>query len=76
MASEKVPMLAEGYRLLEEEVVPAFYERDQGGVPRRWVATVKQAIRSVAPRFCARRMVKEYAGQMYAGAMENKAVAR
>ena len=39
------------YRLLEEEVVPAFYDRDARGVPRRWIATVKEAIRTVAPRF-------------------------
>jgi glycogen phosphorylase len=57
------------YRLLEEEIVPAFYDRDSRGVPRRWLATVKEAIRSVAPRFSARRMLKEYAERMYAPAM-------
>jgi starch phosphorylase len=57
------------YRLLEEEVVPAYYDRDQAGIPRRWLATVKEAIRSAAPRFCARRMVKEYAARMYAPAI-------
>jgi starch phosphorylase len=59
------------YRLLEEEVVPAFYDRDQAGVPHRWLAIVKDAIRSVAPRFSARRMVKEYAEKMYAPALEH-----
>ncbi len=58
------------YRLLEEIVVPAFYERDAAGVPRRWMVTVKEAIRSVAPRFSARRMVKEYVERMYAPALE------
>ena len=53
------------YRLLEEEVVPAFYDRDRSNVPHRWIATVKEAIRTVAPRFSARRMVKEYAQRMY-----------
>ena len=57
------------YQLLEEQVVPAFYERDAGNVPRRWLATVKEAIRSLAPRFCARRMVKEYVERMYAPAL-------
>ena len=57
------------YRLLEEEVVPAFYDRDASGVPHRWLATVKEAIRSVAPRFSARRMVKEYVERMYAPAL-------
>ena len=38
------------YRILENEVVPAFYERDEHEVPRRWVQMVKQSIRTVAPR--------------------------
>jgi starch phosphorylase len=54
------------YRLLEEEVVPAFYERDVHGVPVRWMQLVKEAIRTVIPRFSARRMGKEYAELMYA----------
>jgi starch phosphorylase len=57
------------YRLLEEEVVPAFYDRDAAGIPRRWLAIVREAIRTVAPRFAARRMVKEYAERMYAPAL-------
>jgi glycogen phosphorylase len=53
------------YMLLEEQIVPTFYQRDGRGVPVQWMAIVKQAIRTVAPRFCARRMVKEYVEQMY-----------
>jgi starch phosphorylase len=53
------------YRVLEEQAVPAFYERDERGIPLRWIAMVKQAMWSVAPRFSARRMVKEYVEQMY-----------
>jgi starch phosphorylase len=64
------------YRLLEEEVVPAFYDRDAASIPRRWIATVKEAIRTVAPRFSARRMVKEYVEKMYVPAIERKTVAR
>jgi glycogen phosphorylase len=64
------------YRLLEEEVVPAFYDRDRSNVPHRWLAVVKEAIRTVAPRFSSRRMVKEYVGRMYAPALERKMVAR
>jgi starch phosphorylase len=60
------------YRLLEEEVVPAFYDRDEAKIPRRWVAMVKESIRSVLPIFSARRMVKEYAQRMYAPALEKK----
>jgi starch phosphorylase len=57
------------YRLLEEQIVPAYYERDEQDVPRRWVGIVKEAIRTVSPRFCTRRMVKEYVERMYEPAM-------
>jgi len=53
------------YQLLEEEIIPAFYTRDEQDVPRRWVALIKEAIRTVAPRFSTRRMVKEYTELMY-----------
>ena len=64
------------YRLLEEQVVPAFYDRDRSNVPSRWLAVVKEAIRTVAPRFSARRMVKEYTDRMYAPALDRRAVAK
>jgi glycogen phosphorylase len=54
------------YKLLEEEVVPAFYDRDVNKVPGRWLQLVKEAIRTTMPRFSARRMVKQYAEWMYA----------
>jgi starch phosphorylase len=60
------------YRLLETEVVPAFYDRDAQGVPRRWVQIVREAMRSNIPRFCTRRMVKEYITEMYAPAAQAK----
>jgi starch phosphorylase len=60
--------------LLETEVVPAFYERDTRGVPRRWMTFVKQAIATVTPRFSSRRMLKEYALEAYAPAFRSKAV--
>jgi starch phosphorylase len=53
------------YLLLEKEIVPAFYDRDGRGVPVRWMKIVKHAIRTVAPQFCARRMMKEYVQEMY-----------
>jgi starch phosphorylase len=60
------------YRLLEEEIVPAYYDRDALHVPRRWLTIVRESIRTVGPRFCARRMVKEYAERMYAPALARK----
>ena len=56
------------YRILEHEVIPLYYHRDADGVPRGWVQTLKEAVRSIVPVFCARRMVKEYAEQLYAPA--------
>jgi len=53
------------YRLLEVEIVPAFYDRDQSGIPTRWLRIVKEAIRTVMPRFSTRRMMKQYAEEMY-----------
>ena len=54
------------------EVVPRFYDRDARGIPRRWLAIVRQAIISVAPRFSARRMVSEYAESMYGPALARR----
>jgi starch phosphorylase len=56
------------YQLLEREIVPAFYDRDPHGLPRRWLSVVRRAIISVTPRFSARRMVKQYAEDLYATA--------
>jgi starch phosphorylase len=56
------------YRLLEEEVVPAFYDRDDRQVPTRWVQVVREAMRSNLPRFSTRRMLKQYVTEMYAPA--------
>ncbi len=57
------------YRLLEQETVPLYYDRDSDGVPRGWVKVMKEAIRQAAPTYSARRMVKEYAERFYLPAM-------
>ncbi len=53
------------YRLLEEEVVPLYYARDRNDVSHGWIRMMKEAIRSIAPAFSARRMLKEYIKGMY-----------
>jgi starch phosphorylase len=63
------------YDILEREIVPAFYDREDD-IPRRWLAVVRQAIISVAPRFSARRMVKDYVDNMYAPALRGQTVGR
>ncbi len=55
------------YDILEQEIVPVFYDRDQDGVPRNWAKLMKESVISVAAPFSARRMVKEYARRLYSG---------
>lgn len=59
------------YRLLEEEIVPLFYKRDQDDIPRGWVEVMRESIRSNTPLFSMRRMVKEYTERLYITAMRN-----
>ena len=56
---------AELYRLLEEEVVPCFYERDADGIPRAWLARVRASLRSLPHAFGAGRMLDEYKRRVY-----------
>jgi starch phosphorylase len=58
------------YRLLEDKVIPVYYDRDINGIPRGWTQIIKEAIRSNVPLFSARRMAKEYTEQMYLPAVE------
>jgi starch phosphorylase len=53
------------YRLLEEKIVPLYYERNRKGVPHGWILMVKEAIRSIVPVFCTRRMLKSYVEGAY-----------
>jgi starch phosphorylase len=52
------------YSLLENELVPAFYERDQG-VPREWMRRMKRSLVYLSPQFNCQRMVDEYMAQLY-----------
>jgi starch phosphorylase len=53
------------YQLLENEVAPAYYDRDASGVSARWVAIAKAAIMTCAPKFSTQRMLKEYVNRLY-----------
>lgn len=61
---------AELYRLLEEEVVPLFYDRDATGLPRGWIARMRSSMVQLTARFSAGRMVQEYVEQLYLPAVE------
>ncbi len=53
------------YQLLENKVVPLFYQQDHSGVSHEWVKMVKECIISILPNFSTTRMVKEYARDLY-----------
>lgn len=53
------------YRLLESEVVPEFYERDEAGIPQAWIARIKRSMRTLIPAFSATRMLAEYEARVY-----------
>lgn len=53
------------YSVLEDEIVPLFYNRNERGIPLGWVDRMKHAIQGLAWRFNARRMVLEYATKCY-----------
>jgi starch phosphorylase len=48
------------YHALESEVVPRFFARDEAGLPRDWIRTMKASIESVVAPFSAHRMVRDY----------------
>ncbi|MBO9362784.1 MAG: alpha-glucan family phosphorylase [Thermoflexus sp.] len=58
------------YDLLEKAVVPLYHDIEADGIPHRWLRMVKESIRSLAPFFNTRRMLKEYLKEMYLPAME------
>lgn len=53
------------YDLLEQKVVPEFYERNSKGIPTAWVARMRESMARLTPRFSANRAVCEYTGQRY-----------
>jgi starch phosphorylase len=58
------------YDLLEEVIVPTFYDCDPDGVPTRWMQIVKESIRTVSPQFSMTRMIKEYTNELYVPSMK------
>jgi len=52
-------------RVLSEEVTPCFYDRDERGIPRRWIAKIRRSMATLIPRFTTWRMVQEYTLKYY-----------
>jgi glycogen phosphorylase len=60
------------YALLEEQVLPAYYERDENGLPQRWIALMRESIAELGPRYGTARMVAEYVERLYLPAHEGE----
>ena len=53
------------YRLLEEQIVPAYYDRDAAGLPTRWLTVTRRAMATALWRFSTTRMLREYTESLY-----------
>ncbi|HUB05205.1 MAG TPA: alpha-glucan family phosphorylase, partial [Solirubrobacteraceae bacterium] len=58
---------AELHRLLDEEVLPMFYEVDEQGLPAAWIARIRASLKTLGPQFSATRMLSEYLSGPYRG---------
>ena len=56
------------YAVLEREVIPEFYARDERGIPRRWVARMRESMARLTPTFSANRAVRQYTDEHYLSA--------
>jgi starch phosphorylase len=59
------------YSLLEEAVTPKFYDRNEHGVPPRWIEMVRHTVQTLGPKVLASRMVRDYVEQYYTPAAES-----
>jgi len=57
--------------LLEDEIVPAYYERDKNGVPKRWLELMKESMASTVWQFSTARMLQQYVDELYVPAAAN-----
>ena len=53
------------FKVLTEEVIPCFYERDDTGIPRQWIARMRRAMVTLVPQFNTNRMVQDYTKKYY-----------
>lgn len=59
------------YNILEKEMIPAFYNRGADGLPREWIAKIKDAMKTICPVFNTNRMVLDYTEKLYKDALDN-----
>ena len=59
------------YDILEKEIVPQFYNRNEKGIPEQWIARMRKSMAILTPRFSANRSVREYTENYYLPAADN-----
>lgn len=59
------------YRLLEEQIIPLYYQVSEKGIPLEWVRLMKETVKSAASGFSARRMVKQYIEKFYSSSIKH-----
>jgi starch phosphorylase len=59
------------YTTLENEIIPLFYDRQQDEISRKWIARMKESLKTNIPQFSTRRMVKEYVEKLYVKALSS-----
>jgi starch phosphorylase len=58
------------YCLLEQQVIPEFYQRDERGIPLQWVARIRRSMATLAPEFSSNRMLRDYVENYYTSAIK------
>jgi starch phosphorylase len=53
------------FRTLTEQVLPAFFNRDEHGIPRQWLQMIRRAMVTLVPKYNTWRMVQEYTNKYY-----------
>ena len=61
------------YNIFEEEILPAFYDRNINGIPEKWVSYIKNTFAQVSPNFTTARMLRDYQDRFYKPQAERSA---
>jgi len=61
------------YNIFEEEILPAFYDRNINGIPEKWVSYIKNTFAQVSPNFTTARMIRDYQDRFYKPQAERSA---
>jgi len=60
------------YRVLETQIIPEYYDRDEKGLPRKWLERIRRALVTLIPQYSTDRMVAEYVEKYYLAALSEK----